>query len=659
MKPVDNLWQFLKVELAPRPGRLGNSLRITALTVLVVIISETYQIPLTAYSAYIVFFSSKEESASTILTGVVVTLAITLSVFSALGIYMISSGEPGLRLPLMCAIVFTGMFISRASPLGPVGFIIGFLVTVSLTLIDVTPTTASSPSADLLTRSVLWLWVMAMVPVVILIAGNAIAGRDPMDLFREGVIERLSLAGRVLSGAQTSTGDRDKILEYSNSGTGGLLKLLKVAGIFNSKIKKDQVAQRALVTGLAQLNMLLSEWSELNAIIIPQGGNVGRGIDRQAGLLLEKIVKLTQTLGLSHEPPQPSEKKAVHGFLAPDAFTNPDYFRYALKTTLAIFIAYITYNMLDWPGIRTCMITCFFVSLGSFGESAQKMTLRLAGSLIGGGLGLATVIFVMPHMTTITGLSLIIAVVGFFAAWVATSSERLSYAGLQIAMGYLFSTLVGWGPSVALDESRDRVVGVIFGNLIISAVFSLLWPVSAATRARDSIISALEKLSFFLSGQEDVEGFFGSFDEAIVRARRLTSLDPFEPKIVRGGSGVMIDSRLDMRIIDAVQALAGPVMILAAPDPVLSRSMATYNRSLGAWILQTSERLAGKATALPPPNVGALVQEIPLATGVRYLAYVEWLRALDLRVHELDALIKTPVREGIQLSSTSTRREAA
>jgi uncharacterized membrane protein YccC len=363
--------QFLRTELAPRPGRLEDTLRITIFTLLVVILTEVFQTPLPAYSAYIVFFVSKEERASTFLTGVIVTLSVTVAVFLALAIYIISAGEPGLRLPLMALIVFIGMFFSRTSSLGLAAFAIGFLVTLSLTLIDFLPHTPSIPTTQLLTKSVLWLWAIVMLPVSVVIFGNTLTGRDP-------IVAELPI-----------------------------------------QAKKEI-------------------------------------------------------------------QKPLHQLLVPDAFSNSDYVHYAIKTTLAIFIAYITYNMIDWPGIRTCLITCFFVALGTLAETLHKMILRLAGAIIGGVLGLGTVIFIMPYLTTITGLSLVIAAITFCAAWVATSSERLSYAGLQIALAFFLCILVGYGPQIELTPARDRVIGVIFGNLIIFVIFTLIWPTRATVNANRS-----------------------------------------------------------------------------------------------------------------------------------------------------------------------------
>lgn len=283
--------------------------------------------------------------------------------------------------------------------------------------------------------------------------------------------------------------------------------------------------------------------------------------------------------------------------MAPDAFTNPDYVRYALKTTLAIFIAYVTYNMLNWPGIRTCMITCFFVSLGTFGETVQKMALRMVGALIGGGLGMATIIFLMPHLTTITGLILVTAPVAFFAAWVATSSERLSYAGLQIALAFFLSILVGYGPTTNITEARDRVVGVLLGNLIIFLVYTFIWPTTVVDQARLSLAAAVSKLSQMLaSGEKDA--LFLAFIDAIAQAKRFVSFMAFEGQ----------SEKNDLQ--QAAEALCGPVILLR--DPLLSD-----------WLAQVAEQIkSGEVPRVPFPREDS-----------------DWARTLEERIHKLETLL--------------------
>ena len=115
--------------------------------------------------------------------------------------------------------------------------------------------------------------------------------------------------------------------------------------------------------------------------------------------------------------------------LAPNAFSNPEYSRFALKVTLAVMICYFVMNMADWPGIHTCVFTAFFVALGTVGETLHKATLRVLGCLIGAGLGLGAILLLMPYMTDLGDLLLLLAPVTLLSAWVAYGSERISYAG--------------------------------------------------------------------------------------------------------------------------------------------------------------------------------------------------------------------------------------
>lgn len=79
-----------------------------------------------------------------------------------------------------------------------------------------------------------------------------------------------------------------------------------------------------------------------------------------------------------------------------DAFTNPDYIRYAVKTLLACLICYTFYSGVDWEGIHTCMLTCVIVANPNVGSSYQKMVLRFGGAFCGAILALLFTLLVMP-----------------------------------------------------------------------------------------------------------------------------------------------------------------------------------------------------------------------------------------------------------------------
>src|SRR5262249_12071399 len=135
--------------------------------------------------------------------------------------------------------------------------------------------------------------------------------------------------------------------------------------------------------------------------------------------------------------------------------------RFAIKSTLAVMCAYLIYTGFDYPGISTAVSTCFFVSLGTLGESIQKLTLRISGALIGGVAAGVAIAFLRPSMTDIGQLTLLIGAGALACAWVAASSVRLSYMGLQMAFAFLLGILQGYAPPSHFKGLIDRVVGIL------------------------------------------------------------------------------------------------------------------------------------------------------------------------------------------------------
>jgi multidrug resistance protein MdtO len=200
-----------------------------------------------------------------------------------------------------------------------------------------------------------------------------------------------------------------------------------------------------------------------------------------------------------------------------DAFSNPDHLRYALSGCLAGMLCYIIYMALGWPGLATSVTTCALTALSSIGTSRQKQILRFGGAAIGGFVfGMGAQIMVLPWLNGITGFTLLFAAVTAVAAWIGTSSARLSYGGLQIALAFYLINVNEFHIQLSLSIARDRALGVLLGIFMMWLVFERLHPKSAAKEMVDTFtanLSLLARLSAIAPPGHDAA--------AIARVRRL------------------------------------------------------------------------------------------------------------------------------------------
>jgi multidrug resistance protein MdtO len=307
-------------------------------------------------------------------------------------------------------------------------------------------------------------------------------------------------------------------------------------------------------------------------------------------------------------------------FLA-DTFSNPVHWQFALKTTMAVMISYATYTLLDWPGLRTSVVTCFFVALSSLGETVHKLVLRISGAVIGGLIAGLCIVFVLPHLTDIGQLSLLIAAVSVGAAWVATSSELLSYAGLQIAFAFFLGVLQGYAPATDLTVLRDRIAGILLGNIVITIVFSSLWPQSARSGIRAALAEALRAIGAVIRRSPSVDEARTRAVQALVRADHLRTLSLFELRMLPGNP---LETRRVPPLSD-IERLAGAAFVVTT-DSISAHAEPGSTARLAQWADAAADNLSrnrpvpaspvpAASSPVPPSPVPAASSPVPAAMG--------------------------------------------
>jgi multidrug resistance protein MdtO len=564
------LIELLAHELAPSEGRAQAVLRIATACSITVAIAMVFQIPEPTYMAYIVFLVSKDEISATVTTGVGALLAATLATVLNLGLLLIDTAEPALRLPAMALATFVGMYSIRTFALGPVSYLVGFLIVLMQSLTD------DIPSPEALTRLGLWMWVVVLIPIAIMVTVNLAFGPALRVLL--GRTWR-----RVLT--ELESGLRSQISRAD------LARWREAAVPLLSKLNEAAASgQSRLPVSPSAVERFLEVLTILEALPEKRPGNATSpaeiALQRARALMYEALTNEPARPPAQAQPPKHKQ------LFAPDAFSNPAHWQFALKTTIAAMVVYITYTLLNYPSMRTSIVTCFFVALGSLGETVHKLTLRVSGAIIGGLVAGICIVWVLPHMTDIGQLCALIAVVSAGAGWIATSSERLAYAGMQIAFAFFLGVLQGYAPATDLSELRDRVAGILFGNIVITLVFSMLWPESARTRLRTALAEVLRAVSALLKTPETAAQSRMRAEQALVQSQHYSELSAFELQMLPA------DANRDAALVEGVRRIAGAAFV-ATSDAVAGLSDSRQLGRLGDWAEQAAESL-GLAGPLPP-----------------------------------------------------------
>ena len=591
---------FLAQELAPREGRGLAVARIAAACTITVAIAMVFRIPLAAYMAYMVFLTSKDDTCRDCDDG---------------------RGWHARRDP--CRHFHAG---SRADLLGRSGnplarngpddllgnvqrsHLCAWTHFLPRRLLDRDDAVGRRqvPNPEVFTRTTLWLWVVVVVPAFTTILINLLFGPQGAAVAERGVrkvltdleaaLTRGEIAGRLAQWRAILV----PLIEKSRNPP-AIQRLLDALVILEAYPDPIPPRERTRLSYLVRGCLSALERHSLVAEAPPDTESTPEAL-AATHAFAELQRELSRTP--AHQPAHAGHKPRQ--LFVPDALSNPAHWQFALKTTLAIMIVYSVYTMLDWPGLLTSIVTVFFVALGSVGETVHKLMLRLSGAIIGGLLAGLSIVFVLPHFTDIGQLCALTAVVALFAGWVATSSERLSYAGMQIALAFFMGLLQTYSPANDLTVLRDRVVGILLGNVVMTLVFSSLWPESAITRLRGALADALRAIAALLRLPQNAETNRQHTVEALARADNFKALSQFEME--------MLPRQTHLPDLDSIERLAGAAFV-ATSEPLARDVDARAVASLGDWLDRAAHATA-EDSALPSVAEAATTAESGTAAQV-------------------------------------------
>jgi multidrug resistance protein MdtO len=525
-RPWAWLREFLKEELSPYPGRGAVVARMTIATTVVMLITMTFRVPYGAYATLYAFTLSRESPQITLKT-----LKIVLVIFVLGAVYILFGAwffldDPMLRLLWVVATMFLSFYLIGIMTNYGAATRFGYLVIITTPLWD------QHILAEAKVEGTLWAVLAITVGSLVTLLGDLLfeAMRPGDDLVRS-VAEQLAAVEELLdcysADRPVDKSTKKKITRLAMLGTSRLRRNIQrsthsqhysermsaVVAISGRLVDlsanlaqlgiqfagDDQRRVRALAASVAGIRADLLSGRVPSTIELARESEVSsavpllREMEKTAALIPDVLSGSESTSGYMLSS---SGSKGGQTFFVTDALSNPEHIKFGLKGCLAASLCYIFYNGVDWPGINTAITTCLLTALTTVGSSRQKQVLRFAGAIAGGVVaGIGAQMFILPHLDSITGFTVLFVVFTIAAAWVATSSPRFSYFGIQSALGFYLINLEEFKIQTSLAVARDRVAGILLGLFMMWLIFDQLWGTPAAVAMKKAFISNLRSLA--------------------------------------------------------------------------------------------------------------------------------------------------------------------
>jgi len=524
-------WQFLKNELSPFPGRAWTVARITIAATVIMVLTMTFRIPYGFQGAIYTFFLSRENPRATLISSIRIAVVVVIaSAYTILTISMLVASPLTHFLWIAGTLVLVFYVIHIMPDYGlALGF--GFTVAVAIPIWDQAYLTLNDR-----VENTLWLGYTVIIGSAVTVVVEYVFRRvHPITDLTHGIDSRLAVVEELLqqiAADQPISSKVEKELSlYSALGVSRTRRQLLRSGYPQQFVARMNIA-------VSLLGRLIDLAASMRALRAPQSFAV-QPSDRERCLRLAgQIAGLRQSLAQADLPPiidiptqsQPSglpllpEMEGIvvlipHAFsgseslddlfrpppltaqghtplILPDALSNPDHLKFALRGGLASLLAYVIYQSVDWTGISTAMVTCVATALTTIGSSRQKQFLRLGGVIVGGIiLGFGAQVFVLPYIDSIVGFTVLFVIVTAISAWIGTSTPRLSYLGVQLALAWYLINLQEFTIQSSLAVARDRVAGTLLGLTCMWLVFDRLWVKDALQEMQEAFCRNLGMLA--------------------------------------------------------------------------------------------------------------------------------------------------------------------